>query len=126
MANTRQQNNLTLALAESVRQGRDFEGNLETQRFYYVEATTPFGYVFCHYRVFEAHEQMAAEAFLEKVSGKLNGANADSLDRRYWTQRGHHVYGSAAYQLEGGEDELRRFEAETAADYTSEELQRLG
>lgn len=109
MKNETKRNNLRVSLAQSVRQGRDYDGNLEHQTFYYVEAATGYGYVFTHFKTFEGYQRRDAEDFAAKVASRLDGTNADSLDERYWQQRGFHVYGSEAYQAEGGEQELAKF-----------------
>tara|TARA_R110000824_G_scaffold120382_4_gene275644 strand:- start:112 stop:501 length:390 start_codon:yes stop_codon:yes gene_type:complete len=109
MKNETKRNELRVVLSSGVRQGFCHEGIPQEQTYYFVEAATAYGYVFMHDKAFESYELDAAQKFADVVAAKLDGTNAESLDERYWLQRGNHVYGSEAYQAEGGEQELQRF-----------------
>jgi hypothetical protein len=112
-----------------VRMGRDQDGNPAEEVVYFVEAATAYGHVFCHNEIFQAYEQEKALDFLNKVATTLLDATSDDLDSRYWSQRGFHVYGSEAYQAEGGEQELAKFCVEAyegAGAYTPNHPEYIG
>jgi hypothetical protein len=106
----------------------DQDGNPAEQVVYYLEATTPYGHVFCHHEIFESYEQEKALDFLATYKSFGDGS-VDALDARCWKQRSFHVYGSEAYQNEGGEQELAKFCVESfdgIGSYTPEHPEYIG
>jgi hypothetical protein len=118
---------VVFSLASSVQMGHDQDGNPAEQVVYYLEATTPYGHVFCHHEIFESYEQEKALDFLATYKSFGDGS-VDELDARCWKQRSFHVYGSEAYQNEGGEQELAKFcvEAFDGSYYTPHHPEYIG
>jgi len=103
--------NPTITLAENYVQEIGEDGPFTSQRFN-VEAVYPDGRRFHHFKAYRSIDDAAALA--GRIERAVFNGECNPADSEYWN-RGFDVYGSEAYQRNGGEHELQK--ADVEAEY---------